>query len=330
MAEEVRLVADIGGTNARFALCAGDGWPYAIHLERCADHATLEDAVSAYLARLPVRPRRAAIAAAVAVSGDRVRMTNRAWSFSVTALRARLGLEQLLVLNDFTALALAVPRLRPEELRQVGGGAPTGNAPIAVIGPGTGLGVFGLIPAGGGHWIPLQSEGGHVTFGAADERQVPILRELSRRYGHVSAERLLSGPGLVNLYRALAAIEGVPAERLTPPQVSARALAGTCPLCREALETFCALLGTVAGNLVLTLGARGGLYIGGGIVPRLFDYFVGSPFRASFERRGRFSAYLAAVPSYVILAEHPALLGASAAFDHAPDLIGAFAAADGD
>jgi glucokinase len=184
--------------------------------------------------------------------------------------------------------------------------------------------VSGLIPAGD-RYIPLQSEGGHATYGAATKRESLILAELGKRFDHISAERLISGPGLVNLYQALATIEGVPAEELTPPEISARALAGVCPLCQEALDTFCAMLGTAAGNLVLTLGARAGVYIGGGIVPRLHDYFSRSPFRASFEHRGRFTGYLAAVPSYVILAEHPALLGAAAAFAHPPREVGIMA-----
>lgn len=324
MVDDVRLLADIGGTNARFALSESGGRPYAIHAEPCAQHPSLEEAIAAYLERVQARPQRAAVAVAMALTGDRVQMTNHVWSFSIAAARARLGLKQLLVLNDFTALALAIPHLQASERRQIGGGAAVADAPIALIGPGTGLGMSGLIPAGE-RYIPLQSEGGHATYGAATKRETQILAELGKRFNHISAERLISGPGLVNLYQALAAIEGLPADPLTPPEISARALAGACRLCQEALDTFCVMLGTAAGNLVLTLGARGGVYIGGGIVPRLHDYFSRSPFRASFEHRGRFSAYLAAVPSYVILAEHPALLGAAAAFAHPPHEIGIMA-----
>jgi glucokinase len=319
---EVRLVADIGGTNARFAL-TGDGLTEPTHIRvlACADYPTLEDAIVAYLSELAERPRRAAVAVATAVTGDEIRMTNHVWSFSIDAVRKRLDLDELLVLNDFTALALAVPQLRPEQRQQIGGGSPVPGTPMAVIGPGTGLGVSGLIPTGD-RYIPLQSEGGHVTYGAANKRQSAILAMLARRFNHISAERLISGPGLVNLYQAIAEVEGKTPEPLAPAQISARAIARSCPLCIEALETFCAMLGTAAGNLVLTLGARNGVFIGGGIVPRLGSYFETSPFRSSFEHRGRFSAYLAAVPSYVIRAEYPALIGAADAFTHPPHEVG--------
>jgi len=316
------LVADIGGTNARFAI-ADDGDSQDIHELRCADFPTLETALEHYLDRLGgSRPRRAAIAVATPITGDQVKMTNHVWSFSIRAVRQRLDLDELRVINDFTALALSVPRLRADDLRQVGGGAPVPAAAIALIGPGTGLGASGLIPCGGRH-VPLQSEGGHVTYGATTRRESEVLAVIGRRYDHVSAERLISGPGLVNLYTAIAEVEGAKPEQLRPPDISARAIAGGCPLCRQALDMFCAMLGTVAGNLVLTLGARGGVYIGGGIVPKLGDYFASSPFRARFEQRGRFSTYLAAVPSYVIQARLPALRGAAAAFDYPAHEVGA-------
>src|SRR5690606_23605334 len=321
-ADDARLVADIGGTNARFALSLGPAERLEeIRVLRCAEYPSLETAVEAYVAEVGVRPRRAAVAVATALTGDRVQMTNHAWSFSISAVRARLDLDTLLVLNDFVALALSIPYLRAEDRHQVGGGSPAPDAPIALIGPGTGLGMSALIPAGDRH-IPLQSEGGHATFGAATAREAAILGVLARRFDHISAERLVSGPGLVNRYRAIAEVDGVVAEALAPPEISRRAMDGSCPICAEALATFCAMLGTVAGNQVLTLGARGGVYIGGGIVPRLGSYFDRSPFRSSFEHRGRFSAYLAAVPSYVIRAEHPALVGAAEALRHPPQEVG--------
>ncbi len=325
MKDQLALVADIGGTNARFALVDREGArPRDLRVLRCRDFASLEEAAAAYLAELGARPRRAAVAVATALTGDRVKMTNHHWTISMAEVRARLGLDELLMINDFTALALAVPRLAPEELEQIGGGAAVEGSPIALIGPGTGLGVSALIPTGDRN-IPLQSEGGHVTYGAANPREADILGRLSRRFNHISAERLLSGPGLVNLYQALAELEGRTPEPLQPADISQRAMEGECALCSEALRTFCAMLGTAAGNLVLTLGARGGVYIGGGIVPRLGAYFARSPFRASFEHRGRFTDYLAAVPSYVIRADHPALLGAAEAFTHPPREIGLIA-----
>jgi glucokinase len=202
--------------------------------------------------------------------------------------------------------------LGPDERRQVSEGTAVEKAPIGLIGPGTGLGVSGLVWSGH-HWIPLETEGGHVTFSACDEREWAIYRVLQRRFDHVSPERLLSGPGLVNLYTALAELEGWSAEDLVPADITDRALTGSCRHCVEVLELFCGMLGTAAGNLALTLGARGGVYIGGGIVPRLGDFFDRSAFRARFEAKGRFSDYLATIPSWVITAANPALRGVAAA-----------------
>jgi glucokinase len=322
--DHLSLVADIGGTNARFAIVEGHGGgrPFEARTYRCADYPSLEDAAEHYLQALGGRlPTRAAIAVATALTDDQVKMTNHHWAFSVSGARKRLQLDELMVLNDFTALALSLPKLTADEVRQVGGGAPAPGTPIALIGPGTGLGVSGLVPAGD-RYIPLQSEGGHVTHGAANHRQSEILAVIGRRYNHISAERLMSGPGLVNLYLAISQLEGVTAEPLAPAQITERAMAGDCDRCKEALDTFCAMLGTAAGNLVLTLGARAGAYIGGGIVPRLGEYFVHSRFRDAFEHRGRFSAYLAAVPSYIIQADQPALVGAAAALSHPAHEVG--------
>ncbi len=307
------LVGDVGGTNARFGVVRGaNAQPVSIRVYPCAEFPGIEQAMTAYLTSVDgERPKRAAIAVATAVTDDWVEMTNHVWRFSIEETRRALGLEQLVVLNDFTALAMALPRLAPGDLRQVGGGEAVPGTPLALLGPGTGLGVSGLIPDDG-KWVPLQGEGGHVSFSPVGEQEIEILRILSRRYEHVSAERLLSGPGLVNLYQAHAVLEGVEALPCLPEEITSRGMAQTCVLCSAALESFCAILGTVAGNLALTLGARGGLYIGGGIVPRLGDYLESSSFRRRFEQKGRFSAYLAAIPSFVIEAEYPALTGAAA------------------
>lgn len=311
-----RLVADIGGTNARFALVDTGGVVQEEQTLACNDFAGPAEAARHYLGLVGVSGvSAAAIAVATAVVGDRVALTNRPdWSFSIRELRSRLTLERLHVINDFTAQALALPRLQPEELHQVGGGSPDTACPRAVLGPGTGLGVSGLIPSPGG-WVALAGEGGHVTFGAADTHEIEIQRILSRRFGHVSAERVLSGPGLVNLYQAHRELTGEVAETLTPAQIAERGLNGESALCQQVLHDFCAMLGTLAGNLVLTLGARGGVYVGGGIVPRLGVFFDHSRFRERFEARGRFSVYLAGVPSYVIRTATSALLGAAAALD---------------
>ena len=307
------LIADIGGTNARYALAFPDGRIGSECILSGADYPDLIQAAAAYLREVAgPRPRRAAVAVATPISGDWIQFTNSPWSFSTEAARQALGLEQLLIINDFTALALALPLLGPDERRQVSEGTAVEKAPIGLIGPGTGLGVSGLVWSGH-HWIPLETEGGHVTFSACDEREWAIYRVLQRRFDHVSPERLLSGPGLVNLYTALAELEGWSAEDLVPADITDRALTGSCRHCVEVLELFCGMLGTAAGNLALTLGARGGVYIGGGIVPRLGDFFDRSAFRARFEAKGRFSDYLATIPSWVITAANPALRGVAAA-----------------
>ncbi|HAO34359.1 MAG TPA: glucokinase [Candidatus Competibacter sp.] len=309
------LIADIGGTNARFALALPDGRIEAERILSGADYPDLMQAAGAYLSGVSgPRPRRAAVAVATAISGDWIQFTNSPWSFSTEAARRALGLDRLLILNDFTALALALPRLGADERRAVGGGTAIAHAPIALIGAGTGLGVSGLVWSGQ-NWLALETEGGHVTFAAADQREWAVSRILQQRFGHVSPERLLSGPGLVNLYSALAELEGWPAEPLAPADITDRGLTGACPHCLEVLELFCGALGTAAGNLAITLGARGGVYIGGGIVPRLGNFFDRSNFRGRFEAKGRFSDYLAAIPTWVITAANPALRGVAAALN---------------
>ena len=310
-----RLLADIGGTNARFALELAPGRFEQVQVLGCGDHPTLADAVRAYLASPAVvaagQVRHAAVAIANPVDGDQIRMTNHHWQFSIEALRQELGFETLLVVNDFYALARSLPHLRDGDKVQVGGGVPRAGAPLGLLGAGTGLGVSGLIPAGAS-WTALSSEGGHVTFSPANEIEVAILQYAWREFEHVSAERFLSGAGVELIHRALSGVLGQPAANLSAPEISRRALAGECPLSNQVLDVFCGMLGTVAGNLAVTLGAQGGVYIGGGIVPRLGERFATSPFRRRFEQKGRFQSYLAAVPTYVITAEYPAFLGVSA------------------
>jgi glucokinase len=313
-----RLIADIGGTNARFALLEGEQRRDEQVLA-CADYPDLVSAIEHYLlgagASAPThRPREGAFAIAGPVTGDVIRMTNHVWQFSAAQTRQRLKFDRLIFMNDFTALAMAVRHLPQSDLEPIGGGRPTLNSPIALLGPGTGLGVSGLIPAGE-HWIPLQGEGGHVTLSVMNEREIAVLKQLHQRFSHVSAERVLCGSGLVNLYDALCALEGVVPDPLTPPDVTRRATEASCRICLEAVGMFCALLGTLAGNLVLTLGASGGLYIGGGIVPQLRRLFISSPFRDRFEDKGRYAEFLASVPTYIIHTPLPALIGLAHAFN---------------
>jgi len=305
------LIADIGGTNARFGLAEADGSVHDVTILAGADHDSFAAAAATYLrgAATDGPALHAAFCVASPVTGDRIELTNSPWSFSVEETRSALGLETLEVINDFTAVALSVPRLTATDLVAVGGGNPVRGAARAVLGPGTGLGVSGMIPARGG-WAPLETEGGHVTMPATTGREAEVLAALRKRFDHVSAERVLSGPGLVNLYRAIAEVDGVAAdERLEPADVAARGIDDIDPLCNAALHMAAEMLGTVAADLALTLGARGGVYIAGGIVPRYVDAFARSGFRRRFEDKDRFSDYLVAIPTWVVTHELPAFVG---------------------
>ena len=306
----LNLLADIGGTNARFALSDGTRL-FAIQTLPTADYPTLQDAIRAYLQAQSETVAQAAIAIANPVTGDHIQMTNHHWSFSIAAMQHELRLEKLRVINDFTAQALAIPRLTATEKRAVRAGEAVAGTPIAVLGPGTGLGVSGLIP-NGDRWIALASEGGHVSFAPRDDAELAIWQYARIQYGHVSAERLINGAGLSLIDSALANAENDVSNR-SPAEITAAALAGEARA-RATLYHFSAFLATVAADLVLTLGARGGVYLCGGILPRVADYFINqSPFNARFADKGRFAAYLDAVPVWLVTAENPGLLGAAEA-----------------
>jgi glucokinase len=311
-----RLLGDVGGTNARF------GWQASAHtgIEHvlvlpCAAYDTLEAAIRTYLElkNLPM-PRVGALGIANPITGDVIRMTNHHWSFSISDMQRSLGLAQLKIINDFTALALALPSIPPENLVQVGGTVAQAFAPKALIGAGTGLGVSGLLPTDANdHWVAIAGEGGHVTLAAQNDTEYRIIELIRQRYGHVSAERVLSGQGLVDLYLALRQLKKeAPVDVAGAAEITAWALQDKDPLAQQCIEMFAGFLGSVTGDLALTLGARGGVYLGGGIVPRWLGWFETSNFRERFEAKGRFSAYLKDIPVWVINAsESPALLGAA-------------------
>lgn len=315
-----RLLGDIGGTNARWAWQASPGAELEdISIQPCGASASLEVSARAYLnshGRPP--PLWAGIGVATAVTGDEVRMTNNDWRFSISAFQQSLGLERCLVVNDFTSLALSLPALKATDLHAIGGGVAVADRSIALLGPGTGLGVSGLIADGKGQFTALSGEGGHVTLAASDDSEVALLRALRSDFDHVSAERVLSGQGLVNLYHAVCTVQGVAPQSLSPVDVTNAAIAKTDARCVAAVEHFTRFLGSVAGNLTLTLGAWGGLYIGGGIVPRLGPAFDEALFRQFFEAKGRYQGLLQSVPVWVITASTPALVGASRALDVLP------------
>ncbi len=314
-----RLLADIGATYARFAIERAPRKFDAIASLRIADFPDLHATVSAYLAQHEHVGAKliehAAMAVANPVDGDFVRLTNAPWQFSIEAERTKLGLKTLVVVNDFTALAMAVPGLQSDETRQVGGGTVKDGSVIGVIGAGSGLGVSGVIPAEHG-WVALGTEGGHTSFSPRNEREVAILEHAWKRYAHVSFERVLSGRGIELVYAALAAHKNVsvPIEP-EAQEIAKRALNGSDPLAVETMEAFCEILGTAAANLAVTLGAKAGIYVGGAIVPRLGDFFINSRFRHSFEDKGRFSDYLKDVPTFVIHAEQATFRGVAAVLD---------------
>ncbi|RZA31554.1 MAG: glucokinase [Lysobacteraceae bacterium] len=313
-ADGPRLLADIGATHARFGLETAPGVLRQVAVLLCDDFSGIVPLLHAYLAQTGgVRINHAAFALANPISGDTIRMTNRDWAFSTDEVRRALGLSTLLIVNDFTALAMALPGFEPKDLLQVGGGAPQSHAVAGVLGPGTGLGVSGVIPTIDG-FVTLGSEGGHVNFAPADEREFAILQYAWQEWPHVSNERLISGPGIELMYRALAKRNGVTGDQAAPrstADIVSGALEQHDALCLETLEVFAGMLGGAAANLAVTLGAFGGIFIGGGIVPRIAEWFATSPFRARFEAKGRFTDYIAQIPTYVIMTPNPALHGVS-------------------
>lgn len=310
----VSLVGDIGGTNARLAL-----W-HAGRLEQVRVLSTAafdgpEQAIRSYLDTLGQHAGeldRVCLACAGPVSGDEFRFTNNHWVISRTAFCRDLGLSDLLLINDFSALALGVTCLRKDELLDVRPGVVVADCPRLVLGPGTGLGVGTLLPDTRGGWHALAGEGGHVDLPIGSEREADLWSYLHRQLGHVSAENLLSGPGLVNLYRASCALDGKTLRFDSAAEVTQAALEGDAQAI-AVLEQFCTWLGRVAGNAALTLGARGGVYLAGGMLPRFAGFLVASGFLAAFQAKGEMSGYLMHIPVWLVTAEQPGLLGAGLA-----------------
>lgn len=310
------LIGDIGGTNARFALVTPDTFePYDILSLPCADYPNLVEAVRDYLRRVghdgERAPREACLAFACPVHDDLVRMTNNAWVFSKREVKAELGLELFKVVNDFTAQALGVPHVTPAELVAIGEGRSAEGAARLVIGPGTGLGVAGVFP--GQHaWVPLPTEGGHATFAPTDEREHNLLRYFRTRYGRVSVERVLCGQGLLDLYAAHCSLKGANPRYTRPADVTQGANEGDA-IAVDTVQRFLKILGDVCGDVALILGARGGVYLCGGILPRMLDWLPQSRFREAFTDKGRMSAYNAGIPTWVVTAPWTGLLGAAEA-----------------
>lgn len=313
-AADTFLVGDVGGTNCRLALARRSGEQVVLaHLEthKCADFPTAESAIDSYLRSLGWNADLGAAVIAIAgpISGGVVKSTNMHWRMSEAALKGH-GAQQVRLINDYTALALSVEHLGHEDVRVIGPNV-QGEAgqTIAVVGAGTGFGAGALAKGVGGR-AAIATEGGHISFAPVDELETEILRALTRRFGRVSIERLLSGPGLINLRQALAEIDGRPPEEIGSEGIVSAAEAGD-PLSIRALDCFCSIYGSVAGDFALMYGARGGVYLGGGIAPAIAHHLERSSFRQRFEQKGRFSGYMAGVPTRIIMNTYAALLGAA-------------------
>lgn len=303
------LIADIGATNTRCALLDDRGQIVKSETFQNESFTGVEGLMRVFLAhrRASDQPRRAAICVAAPVHGDEISMLNLDWTFNQTDLKRELGVGRLIVVNDFAALAWSLPGLTPGDYRQIGGGAPVTRTPMVAIGPGSGFGVGCLVPAADA-WTAVSGEGGHVTLPASDSMEAAVIDMIRKETGHCSAERVLSGPGLVRLYLTLASMAGRESSGVTPADVTALAAQGE-PLARQTLDMFFSFLGNVAGNLALTLGARGGVYVAGGIVQRVVDAAANSSFRERFVAKGRYRDYLDTIPTYVITDKIPAFKG---------------------
>ena len=312
------LVGDIGGTNARFALWRGQRLD-AVRVLRTADYAGPEDAVRAYLQAIGQDVSEldvVCLACAGPVSGDEFVFTNNRWRLGRQAFRESLGLDELLLINDFSAMALGITRVPEGELLTVCEGAADPERVRLVIGPGTGLGVAGLLSREEGGWRVLPSEGGHACLPVGNPREAALWAQFNEHYAHVSAEAVLSGNGLLALYRASCRLDGVAPQLHEPAEITAAALTGDSQAV-QVLEQFCCWLGRVAGDAVLTLGARGGVYLAGGMLPRFVDFFLRSGFLQSFRDKGRMSRYFDGIPVWLVTAEYPGLLGAGVALQQA-------------
>jgi glucokinase len=314
----MRLVGDIGGTNARFAIAEPGKPPHDERKLPAAQYPSLVEAAEDYLSGAP-KVEEAVLAVAGPVLGDEVVFSNSAWRFSIDDVRRRLGLRKLIVINDLISQALSFAALRPDEIGSVKPGAPAPGQPALVIGPGTGLGVAFLLNDAGTP-VGLPSEAGHATFAPMDRVQLDILSRLQGRYSHVSVERLLSGSGLLAIATTLAEIKGQTIDVHDPRDVSARAAAGQCPICDEAIRIFSSILGSTAGNLALTLLTGGGVIITGGLCRALRPLWDGEALRQAFITKGQFKPYLDGIPIEQILRPHAGLLGAAMYAEPSPSV----------
>jgi glucokinase len=306
------LLADIGGTYARFAMLSGDKLASVMTLS-VNDHRQISDAIRHFLAKQGGASSidEAILALAGPIGSGRCALTNSAWVVDGEALKHEFGFRTLRLVNDHEAAAWSLPHLAPSDTLLIGPDKGAPDAPMALLGPGTGLGMACYVQSPGGKSV-VASEGGHMTLAATSDYESDVIAILRRQFAHVSAERVLSGPGLLNLYRAIATLDGVEVLPRAPAEVTRAALDGTCATCRKTLDTFVSFLGSVAGDVALLFGARGGVFVGGGIIPHIAHRLPAMDFRQRFEAKGKFQAYLSEIPLRIVLRRDAAFLGLTA------------------
>lgn len=321
------LVADIGGTNGRFGLVEFDAEKarasgkitYTAEQQitlRCANYPDMASMMRACCTEFGVDiPAHACLAIAGPVEHGKASMTNLNWYFSIETLRTDLGMQTLHVINDFAALAYAVPFLQADEFTTLYASNTNPDAPIVVMGPGTGFGMAGMVPVNG-QWRIVPTEGGHASFAPTTDKELAIKSFLLKSQNHVSIENILSGSGLVTLYRALAHLAGTEAKPYTPADISTKGLANEDPICREAVVTFCEVLGEVAGDKALSLGAKGGVVIGGGITPKLLSLLPQTNFLERYRNKGPMGSYVNDISIKLIINDKAALVGSAAWLIH--------------
>lgn len=300
---------DIGGTNLRIAT-AVSGELENIREWPCSELAGPSEALSRYLTEYPLNDVSVCIAIACPVENDPIVMTNRDWSFSRAALQQKFGLRELDIINDFHAVCFSIPGLQESDFMQIGGGSITPHNPIVVCGPGTGLGVATATEVDGKLAV-LPGEGGHMDFAPNSPGEQEIWTLFHAKYGHVSYERILSGPGLRELYQTVCQLDGIEPEDLSPAEISTQGISGDSAICEKTLDVFCAILGSFCGSVALLAGAFGGVYVAGGIAPKLADFLTHSRFRKRFEDKGRYQGYNQKIPTFVTTYPYPGLLGAA-------------------
>ncbi len=313
-----RLISDIGGTNARFSLeTSAYKYEHSTTLA-CKDYENMAEAITHYLKEINVsNVEHAAIALPAPIVDDTIIMVNSPWQhLSQAETKAHLGIKSLIFLNDFHALSLSIPHIDKSQLVQVGGLEPDTNKPIGILGPGTGLGMALLTRHPNGEYLSVAAEGGHSSVPLVNEEEFELWHFVHKRFHHVSVERLISGPGLQLMYEAISNIKGIQIMQLpTPAEITTRGINNQCLISKLCIDHFCRILGTVAANLAIMSNSFGGIYLGGGIIPQMLDYFINSDFRCRFEDKGRLRPYLTRIPVYVILEKYPAFLGVSHALD---------------